>query len=238
MSASFLEVVTLRAADVLAPPPPTIPPPTFPSPLSIEYVMQAIAATSAGDVATSERVGAQFLSNFASDVMSDVGLHRAEIPMANGWVAKYWIREGAPQPAGASRPPAIVLLPGLREKVYPLARLVQTLGMPESSMYILELPTCGGHCLPVVPDPSTPVPAGAFASQPVRMDGASELLSCLLSHLNLGGSSSNELILIGYSTGGHLAYTFAARHAASLPGLRGIGLVHPAGHCLSGTSYS
>ena len=109
-------------------------------------------------------------------------------------------------------------------KVYPAARLAQTIGMEEATIYVVDIPTCGGHCLPGLPDP---VPSGAFAELPVKIPNACKLVKALVDHLQ-----PRSLVLLGFSTGGHLAYTLANEHGSELP-LKGIGLIHPAGDCLS-----
>ena len=204
-----------------------LPPPTIPSCKALGYALLGWMG--------SDWAAAKFITTYGADVMADVALAQREVTLANGMAATYWVREGARAPgAAAAAQPAIIVLPGLREKVFPAARLAQTLGMPTATVYVVDLPTCGGHCEPVVGERSDPVPAGAFTRHPVRVASACELLKGLLDHLGLANrtSAGGGFVLLGFSTGAHVAYSFAARHAAALP-LRGLGLIHPAGHCLA-----
>ena len=202
-----------------------LPPPTFPSCKALSYALMGWMG--------SDWAAAKFITTYGADVMAEVALVQRVVTLANGMSATYWMREGV-KAAGAASPPAILVLPGLREKVFPAARLAQTLGMPTATVYVVDLPTCGGHCLPVVGEQSDPVPSGAFSRHPVRVAAACELLKGLIDHLGLSSrtAAGSGFVLLGFSTGAHVAYSFAASHAAALP-LRGLGLIHPAGHCLA-----
>jgi pimeloyl-ACP methyl ester carboxylesterase len=152
-----------------------------------------------------------------------VGLVPSSTTLANGWKCKYWVRQGAAN----SSLPAVVYLPGLREKVYPAARLAQTLCLDDATVYIVDLPTCGGHS--VLDDLTTPVAPGALAAYPCSMAKACELVKGFLDHVGLNTKSHpTGFVLVGTSTGGHLSYTFAAKRGAEYP-IKGLGLIHPAG---------
>ena len=208
-----------------------LPPETLPSAKAMSFIEAALG----GDAAAA----AQFIETYNADVMEAVGLVPKSIKLDNGMACKYWVREGV-KPAGeASKLPTVIYLPGLREKVFPAARLAQTLCLPEATVIIVDLPTCGGHCLfPAAKWKDQkgawkkPVPEDGFSDLPVAIPKACELVKGLVDHLGLGKRSRNGFVLVGTSTGGHLAYTFAAKYGADTP-LRGIGLIHPAGHNLA-----
>ena len=220
MSSSFLSAADERTSDTPVHPRrllALLPPPTIPSCSALCYALMAYCCKS-------DWAAYKFLLTYNADTMADVGLVAKSFTLPNGWVCKYWIRAGKPSSSGGPPPPAIFVLPGFREKVYPAARLAQTIGMEEATIYVVDIPTCGGHCLPGLPDP---VPSGAFSELPVKIPNACKLVKALIDHLQ-----PSSLVLLGFSTGGHLAYTLANEHGSELP-LKGIGLIHPAGDCLS-----
>lgn len=223
------------------------PPPVAPPPIAYWHALRGVLG--------SERHACKAVT-VTMDKMrkSIVGLQHktfCSLTASRALTVHYWVIKG--RETGGARPPPLILLPGLREGIESQARLGVTLSIPTADIYMLELATSSDRVRKMVQslDEQAAPPTGDRTGSRADVNNACDLLDGLVDHLTSSGqltadesSAHHGFVLVGFSTGAHVAYTYASRLGESggvrsgaiksdRPALRAIGLIHPAGECLS-----
>ena len=121
------------------------PPPPHPTCKAMSYAVLAMLSEGLSE-SFSTACAQRFHEQYEADSLesNDIVMKTVTLDDVASTEVRCWERRGRAPPGTH---PTIIILPGLREQVFPVSRLVVTLGLPEATCLIVDLPTCGGHAV-------------------------------------------------------------------------------------------